>query len=392
VTERLEGSLSPVSGRASVRRFFAAGWLAWTLAAAAGAHDLRLTDTVLVLKTDGTFVVDMTCDLDALALGVPSGSDSAELAARLAGLDEDAVADRAASLVRYFERRVRVVFDGQPARPSVTFPDFETGLAGTIDPPSFFGLTARLEGRVPEGVGEMTFRASRSFPPVHLTVLYQASASGSRQLLELGVPSEPIRLDPSAGVPERRGGLSSSTAVRYLVLGFHHIVPRGTDHVLFVLGLFLLSVRLRPLFWQVTAFTAAHAVTLTLAAYGLVRLPASVVEPLIALSIAWIAFENVLTGELKPWRPAVVFAFGLLHGLGFAGVLGELGLPEGEFLTALLAFNGGIELGQLAVLTAAFAIVGWWRERPWYRTRVTVPASVLIGLIGLYWTVTRIWG
>ncbi len=367
-------------------------WVVLVVAAAVvQGHDLKLTDTVILLKTDGAYQVDMIVDLDALALGAAPTADSAELAEQLQALDENDVADRAAGLVRYFERRVRILFDEQRASPSISFPDFYTERATTLEPPSFFGLTARLEGSIPEGAREMTFRASRSFPPVHLTILDQGSASGRRQLLELGVPSDPVPLGPSFAERQNSDG-SWQTAGRYLILGFQHIVPDGIDHVLFVLGLFLLSARFRPLLWQVTAFTVAHAVTLTLATYGIVRLPPSVIEPLIALSIAWIAFENVVTSELKPWRPAVVFAFGLLHGLGFAGVLGELGLPAGEFLTALLAFNGGIELGQLAVLLAAFVAVGWWRDRPWYRTRVAIPASVVIGLIGLYWTIERLWG
>jgi hypothetical protein len=120
-----------------------------------------------------------------------------------------------------------------------------------------------------------------------------------------------------------------------------------------------------------------------------VRLPASIVEPLIALSIAWVAIENVATSELKPWRPALVFGFGLLHGLGFAGVLAELGLPEGELLTALVAFNIGVELGQLSVILAALVLLGRLRGRPEYRHRIAVPASLLIAATGLYWAVER---
>ena len=116
----------------------------------------------------------------------------------------------------------------------------------------------------------------------------------------------------------------------------------------------------------------------------------SLVEPLITLSIAWVAFENVITGELKPWRPAVVFGFGLLHGLGFAGVLAQLGLPPGEYLTALLSFNAGVELGQLAVILAAFLALGIFRHRDWYRPRISVPLSLTIGVIGLYLTITRV--
>jgi hypothetical protein len=160
--------------------------------------------------------------------------------------------------------------------------------------------------------------------------------------------------------------------------------------VLFVLGLFLLSARLAPLLWQVTAFTLAHSVTLALSMTGVVALPSAVVEPLIALSIAWIAVENILTTELKPWRPLVVFGFGLLHGLGFAGVLRELGLPPGEFVAGLVGFNVGVELGQLAEILVAFAILGRFRDRPWYRRRVVLPLSALIALIGLFWAVQRV--
>ncbi|MFN0135253.1 MAG: HupE/UreJ family protein, partial [Phycisphaerae bacterium] len=167
------------------------------------------------------------------------------------------------------------------------------------------------------------------------------------------------------------------------------ILPKGLDHILFVVGLFLLSNRMRPLLLQVSAFTIAHTVTLALSTYGVLRLPSSIVEPLIALSIAYVAIENLFTRELHVWRPALVFAFGLLHGMGFAGVLSELGLPEGEYVAALLSFNVGVELGQLAVILIAFVLVGWMRGRPDYRKFVVIPASTLIALIGLYWSVER---
>ena len=156
-----------------------------------------------------------------------------------------------------------------------------------------------------------------------------------------------------------------------------------------MLALFLLSTRLRPLVWQVTAFTVAHAVTLTLATLDVVALAPRIVEPLIALSVAGVAVENVLTDRLTRWRPAVVFGFGLLHGLGFAGVLGELGLPDEGRLVALAAFNAGIELGQLAVIAGAVAALGWCRRKPWYRRRVSVPLSCAIALTGLAWAVER---
>lgn len=184
---------------------------------------------------------------------------------------------------------------------------------------------------------------------------------------------------------------SFDTVRRYLALGFTHIVPHGFDHVLFVLGIYLLSRRARSVLTQVSAFTVAHSITLGLSLYGVVSIPSAFVEPLIAISIAYVAIENLFLAELKTRRIALVFAFGLLHGLGFAGALKDVGLPRSEFLAALISFNVGVEGGQLAVIAAAFLLVGWrCSERPWYRRRVVIPASAAIACMAVYWTVQRI--
>ena len=161
--------------------------------------------------------------------------------------------------------------------------------------------------------------------------------------------------------------------------------------MLFVLGIFLLGRRLRQILGQVSAFTIAHSITLALSVYGIVSVSPKIVEPLIAVSIAYVAIENIFMSDLKPWRVGLVFAFGLLHGMGFAGALKELGLPRSEFMTALLTFNLGVEAGQLAVIGAAFLLVGWYcgRQR-WYRRFVVVPASALIACTALYWTFERL--
>lgn len=179
---------------------------------------------------------------------------------------------------------------------------------------------------------------------------------------------------------------------KFLTVGFEHILPKGLDHILFVIGLFLLAARVKPLLLQVTAFTLAHTLTLGLSVYGLVSLPSSIVEPLIALSIAAIAIENVFTDRIHKSRPIVVFVFGLLHGLGFAGILNEVGLPEGDILMALFGFNVGVEIGQLTVITLCLLSLGWFRNRVWYRRNLTIPLSILIGVVGLYWTYSRILG
>jgi hypothetical protein len=196
---------------------------------------------------------------------------------------------------------------------------------------------------------------------------------------------------PAGAAPARPGspGLVS-TAWRYLRLGFTHIIPGGPDHALFVLGLFLLTPRPRAVAWQITAFTVAHTVTLTLATLHLVRLPAGIVEPTIAATIAFIGIENLATRRVHPWRPAVAFLFGLIHGLGFASALSEVGLPTGQLVSGLIAFSIGVECGHLAVLFAAFLLIARFRDRPWYRRRIAIPLSLAIAAIGLAWMGQRI--
>ncbi len=176
----------------------------------------------------------------------------------------------------------------------------------------------------------------------------------------------------------------------FVKAGIEHIIPKGLDHILFVLGLFFSSLILGSLLWQVTAFTLAHTITLALAALGFMQAPSDLVEPLIALSIVWIAVENCIFKQTNKWRPFIVFGFGLLHGLGFASVLNEYGLPKGNLIPSLLSFNIGVEIGQIFVLLTAAVLVWIVRKKSWYRTRVQIPASLMIALVGLFWFVERI--
>src|SRR3569833_181638 len=136
----------------------------------------------------------------------------------------------------------------------------------------------------------------------------------------------------------------------YLKLGFSHIIPNGFDHILFVSGLCLLSKKIKVILWQATAFTVAHSITLALSMKNLIVAPSAVVEPIIALSILFVAVENLLLTELKPWRIAIVFMFGLIHGMGFASALNEIGLPRNKFFTSIFSFNIGVEIGQIIVI------------------------------------------
>jgi len=184
---------------------------------------------------------------------------------------------------------------------------------------------------------------------------------------------------------------ATDAAVLYLQLGFTHILPLGFDHILFVLSLFLLSPKLKPVLWQATAFTVAHSITLGLAMFKVISPSPAIVEPIIALSIMYVALENIISPSLKKSRIGIVFLFGLVHGMGFANALGSLGLPQNSYLTSLIMFNVGVELGQLAVILGAFFLFGkWFGNKPYYRKYIVIPLSVLITIMAGYWTIERL--
>ncbi len=177
----------------------------------------------------------------------------------------------------------------------------------------------------------------------------------------------------------------------YLKLGFTHIIPQGFDHILFVVGLCLLSYKIKVILWQATAFTVAHSITLALSMKSIIIAPSAVVEPIIALSILFVAIENMLVAELKAWRVLLVFCFGLIHGLGFASSLNEIGLPRNKFGTSIISFNVGVELGQIAIILAVFCLLILpFGKKNFYRKWMVFPISILIGLVALCWTIQRV--
>ncbi len=211
--------------------------------------------------------------------------------------------------------------------------------------------------------------------------------------------------EPLSRIEIRTEG-AGSVFLRYIPVGFEHIVPLGVDHILFVLGLFFFSLHLRPLLFQVTSFTAAHTIALALASLGIVSVSPSIVEPLIALSIVFVGLENIWGHTNVKTRTAVVFAFGLLHGLGFATVLGEFGITASSFVAALIGFNIGVEFGQLAIIMTMLVLVMVAcrlstlaplpeEEKPVRELQVTYRAvsmvgSVVISIVAAYWTIERI--
>jgi hypothetical protein len=345
--------------------------------AALQAHEIGTTRVSVLFKDSRTYEVEVVTDARALAeklqavngITAPVPAGASRLRSLIADSDEQ------------FRRRVKLAFDGAEVRPAIAY-----SVEPPIDALSASAATIWLTGEVPANARDFTWNYGWTFSTYSINVRTRESEPPSTLWLEGGDTSPPVMV-ASPDLQFSR----MQIALRYLTLGFTHILPYGFDHVLFVLGIYLLSRRAKPVLWQVSAFTIAHSITLGLSLYGLISASARIVEPMIAVSIAYVAVENLFLSELRPWRVALVFAFGLLHGMGFAGALRELGLPRAEFASALAAFNLGVEAGQLAVIGAAFLLVGrHCSQKAWYRSRIAVPASAAIAGIALFWTIERI--
>jgi hypothetical protein len=227
------------------------------------------------------------------------------------------------------------------------------------------------------------FQWSKSFGEI--VIREEGEGNVFTQYLEAGVVSDEILLSQQS---KQR---FSDIFIDYIPVGFTHILPKGLDHILFVIGMFFLSTKLSSLFWQITFFTLAHSVTLAMASLGVIKISASIVEPLIAASIVYLAIENFYSNALTIRRSIVILCFGLLHGLGFASVLADFGLPIHHFIPALIGFNVGVELGQILIILILFSAISYWfKKKTWYRKLIALPFSFVIGLVGLFWFFERI--
>lgn len=336
----------------------------------ASAHEGRPIVAELVLATDGAAVLTLNDDAAGLADLAGAGKN-----VDLSTMPPEA---RLRAVMPNIIRGIRLLSDKGPV--VVRFESLELADEGG-------GVSAniRLRGKVPPGATQLTWGLDPSLGESVIRVRRDGEEEPyAAVFVRPGETTPPLELDQAG---KQSWG---SVFVDYLFVGFDHIVPKGLDHILFVVGLFLLSTRLSPLLWQVTMFTLAHSVTLALGLLDIIRLPGEIVEPLIAASILYVAIDNLRGPDLGRARTAIVFAFGLLHGLGFAGVLSEYGLPPGQFVPALIAFNIGVEVGQIAVIALCFLAVGFWfGQRSWYRAVVVIPGSLVIGAIAAYWAVER---
>ena len=347
-------------------------------AAAATAHEIGTTRVHVLFRNDHTFRIDVVTAPQALL-------SKLEVAAHQPRSPQLAPAD----LDRHLQQFAPALAHAADIRFGATqlTPHVEVRpILPAVDPSVPTSVTVRYSGEIPPRAGAFSWQYQLTYAAYALSVESEGDPQPAMVWLDGSERSRPFPLSARV-VPPRW----YQVAGQYLVLGFTHILPYGLDHILFVIGIFLLTTKLKAVITQVTTFTIAHSITLALTMYGLVSLSPRIVEPAIALSIVYIAIENVFARRLHSWRIAVIFAFGLLHGMGFAGVLRELGLPRGQFVTALITFNAGVEIAQLTIIATATLLFAYWhREKPWYRGRFAIPASVAIAATGVVWTVERL--
>lgn len=329
--------------------------LVWiTLASAVAAHevfptigDMEVVDGQLTFRLEGNFE-SIVAGINLDGLEDTEAAPEADIYDVLRALEPDAFIERFDAQWAEMSDAITVLVDGAPVAVELT--SIEVPAVGDVEVVRQSVVTFAAD--LPDGAEAMQIEWPAEYG---VLVLRQMGVdAGWDGYLSGGGLTEAVSL---SGGDEMSGG---EAFFRFIPVGVEHIVPLGLDHILFVLGLFFLSTRMKPLLWQVTAFTAAHTVTLALATLGYVNIPDQymwIVESIIAASIVYVAVENIFTDGLNPWRPAIIFAFGLLHGLGFASVLGAYGLPDNAVIPALLGFNIGVELGQLLCIAIAFIIV-----------------------------------
>ncbi|MGB1515280.1 MAG: HupE/UreJ family protein [Paracoccaceae bacterium] len=317
--------------------------------------------------------------IDLSQFSFMNDSEQSDAYDRLRGLDVAELTAEFNALWPNLSNDIQIIQNGQPLALSLI-----TLTVDDIDNDEIARYSvATISGAI-TGSGPITVQFPKSLGEV--VVRQEGVENPLTQLLDAGTVSDPIM---AAGLEAAKSGWG--TFVEYIPVGFDHIVPKGLDHILFVLGIFFLGAGWRALIWQISAFTLAHTVTLALGALEIVVISGSIVEPLIAASIVFVAVENLMTTSLNTWRPVIIFGFGLLHGLGFASVLGDFGLPEGQFIPALIGFNIGVEVGQLTVVAvAAILLTLPFARFDWYRRAIAMPASILIAFVGAYWFIERV--
>jgi len=347
-----------------------------TLASPAGAHAVGLSRGAYDVQ-DGVVRADLTfarADVVALVPGLDSRGE---------GVVSRADVERArAELERVIVGGVSVSADAQACAPHLE--------AATLTEQDGLEIVGRYE--CPKGAHDVgiTIKLLDELSGGHRHIAHATGAIGVDAVCFRGQADFHVPVPsavPGAAAPEVK---SPPSWHQFLWMGVEHILT-GYDHLVFLFGLVLLGGRPRAIVLVITAFTVAHSITLALATLGVWAPSPRIVEPAIALSIAYVGAENffVATAERR-WR--ITFPFGLIHGFGFAGALREIGLPTAQVPVALVLFNLGVEAGQLAVLALVLPLIYWLRRYEWFRGMGVRVLSGAILLVGVFWFLNRVWG
>lgn len=341
------------------------------------AHDPGLSTATVQLRPEG---IDI-----ALVLSV---KDAGELLKQDQLVDDQRAlsnhtAGEAALLAKAGEA-LEIRIDGQPA--------VVTQATCSFDTQSNASLRLKIAGQA-KGKFELRSRWLAILPPGHRQFVTIQNAN--REVLAerlLSATADSVNIDVSHEHSVIAEFAPRTSFLDFLGLGLKHILI-GYDHLLFLLSLLIVSRSLLATLKLITCFTVAHSITLALATFDLVQIPGSVVEPLIAASIIFVAIENVVRGGQPKGRMLLVFAFGLIHGLGFASVLHELGVGMTGTGVALplLSFNLGVELGQLLVAAPLVPLIRMFQEHPVYVKRWVPACSILAAAAGAFWLVQRVY-
>ena len=345
--------------------------------AAPVVHDAEHTQAEIRFFRDRTFQIDVMNPPDWLITTLEPLADVPSETI----LTGDARDRRLAELEGKYAEWIWLLFDGVriEALPEYLPEPRKGPVEDPLAPPL---VTMRMRGRVPEGAKEFSFAFGLLADPWPITI-YGRDGAGTITWIEGPVESE--RLDIESLWPPPPWAV----VLTYLKLGYERILPHGADHILLAVGLFLLSASFLPLLTQVATFTIAHAIALALTLFGVITLRPTIVGPMIGLSIVYLASENLLKAKLERGRLGLVFVLGLLFGVGVGSAFT---LPYADHATALAGYNLGIAAAQLTVIAALFLLLGWSRKKQWYRRRVVLPISALVGVLGVYLTVARLMG
>ena len=373
------------AGRVFILAVFWMVTLAGTmLSSDAAAHDLPYAVVELSPPVEGARKVEVYTHIPALLTGIPPAHLSGPQADAFLGLDGKRLEQYERDTEDWLKRETYLTFDGQITDIGrIAFPSPAELKASAQLKPGDKQASAPFSFTIPDPGSRqfeiaLPYRLGRTL----LVIRNSEDAPARNIFLEAGERSGTISLTETPGV--------LATIGTFIHQGIIHIVPLGMDHILFVISLAIAVTALGRLLLYVSAFTIAHTLTLGLATFGVVTISPAIVEPLIALSITVMALDNIRGAQAVRQRLGVIILFGLLHGMGFAGALRELGLPQGQELISLLAFNVGVEIGQLIVIAGVFVLTGWWMTKPWFRQRIVIPVSLIIGAIGAFWTIERV--